>query len=183
MRVRRRRDAPTLLRRVYDIHYNPQISRFNEDSRDGIVRSVDWIITHMALFGLFGRKNQGYASPWLQLTVVYATARDGLEPDAAYAFRGKMLAAGALHFEFINPASFLAFYPGTAAGLQAGTQLADTLRAVARDKSVPAFGAAVQQGECLAQMGGPGRLAAKPAGAVISRAMNLASEEANGHAR
>jgi len=172
MRVRRRRDAPTLLRRVYDIHYNPQISRFNEDSRDGIVRSVDWIITHMALFGLFGRKNQGYASPWLQLTVVYATARDGLEPDAAYAFRGKMLAA-----------SFLAFYPGTAAGLQAGTQLADTLRAVARDKSVPAFGAAVQQGECLAQMGGPGRLAAKPAGAVISRAMNLASEEANGHAR
>ena len=137
----------------------------------------------MALFGLLGRKHKNYASPWLLLTVVYATARDGLEPDAAYLLRGKMIAAGALHFEFIDPASFLAFYPGTAAGLQAGTELADTLRAVARDQSVPAFGAAVQQGECLAQMGGTGRLAAKPAGAVISQAMNLAIEEADAQAQ
>ena len=137
----------------------------------------------MALFGLLGRKHKSYASPWLQLTVVYATARDGLEPDAAYALRGKLLAAGSLDFEFIDANAIVVFYPGTAAGLEAATRLADTLREVARDKVVTAFGVAVQQGECLAQMSGSGRLATKPAGVVISQAMQLAVQEADASAR
>ena len=137
----------------------------------------------MALFGLFGKKDKGYASPWLQLTVVYATARDGLEPEHAFALRGKVIAAGPIEFEFMSPGSFVAFYPGTAAGLQAGTGLADALRGYARDKSVPAFGVGVQQGECLAQMSGTGRFAAKPVGAVISQAMDLAIHEADAQAR
>ena len=136
------------------------------------------MVGHMALFGLFGRKKKGYASPWLQLTVVYATAREGLDPEHAFAFRGKVLAASPLDFEFMKTGSFVVFFRGTAEGLAAGTLLADTLRAVAREKSVPAFGVGVLQGECLAQISGTGRFAAKPAGTVISQAMNLALQEA-----
>ncbi len=137
----------------------------------------------MALFGLFGRKKKGYASPWLQLTVVYATAREGLQPDDAFALRGKIVAARPIDFEFMNADSFVAFYPGTAVGLEAGTQLAETLRRVARDKSLSAFGVGVLQGECLAQAGAPGRFAARPVGTVISQAMKLAIQEAEIHAK
>lgn len=132
----------------------------------------------MAFFELFGRKNKGYASPWLQLTVVYATARDGLAPEHAFALRGALIAARPIDFEFINPGSFLVFYPGTAEGLQAGTRLADALRGYARDKSVPNFGVSVQQGECIAQMSGSSRFVAKPMGTVVSQTMRMAMEEA-----
>ena len=57
----------------------------------------------MALFGLFGRKPKGYASPWLQLTVVCATAGEGLEPDDAFALRGEVIAAHPIDFEFKPP--------------------------------------------------------------------------------
>lgn len=133
----------------------------------------------MALFGLFGRKRKGYASSWLQLTVVYATAREGLEPEQAFALRGRILAANPIDFEFLNSVSFLVFYPGTAEGLQGGTRLAEALRRVAHDKAVPAFGVAVQQGECLAQMSGTGRFAAKPMGGLISQTKNLAIKAAD----
>lgn len=137
----------------------------------------------MALFGLFGKKKRGYASPWLQLTVVYATAREGLQPDDAFALRGRVMAAAPIDFEFMAPGSFVAFYPGTADGLQAGTRLADMMREYARLKSLPAFGVAVQQGECLAQMSGSGRFVAKPVGTVISQTMSLAIQEADINAR
>ena len=137
----------------------------------------------MAFFGLFGKKDKGYASPWLQLTVVYATARDGLEPEHAFALRGRVIAAHPLQFEFIKPIAFLAFFPGTAEGFSAGNRLADAMRVYALEKAVPVFGVCVLQGECLAQMRGPGRLAAKPAGAVISEAMKQALAEAEAGAR
>ncbi|MBL0123506.1 MAG: hypothetical protein IPP88_12490 [Betaproteobacteria bacterium] len=136
----------------------------------------------MALFGLFGGNKKGYPSPWLQLTVVYATAREGLQPDDAFALRGKIVSAHPIGFEFMNADSFVAFYPGNASGLEAGTQLAETLRGVARDKSLPAFGVAVLQGECLAQVRGSGRFVAKPVGTVISQAMKLAIEQAESDA-
>ncbi len=128
----------------------------------------------MALFGLFGRKRKGYASSWLQLTVVYATALEGLDPEQAFSLRGRVLAAKPIDFEFQNADSFLVFYPGTAAGLLAGNDLAEALKQVARDKAIPAFGVAVQQGECLAQMNGAGRFVAKPMGGLIFEAKNLA---------
>jgi hypothetical protein len=133
----------------------------------------------MAFFGLLGGKKKGYASPWLQLTVVYATSPNGLEPEHKFALRGKVLAAHPLYFEYISPGSFLAFYPGTAAGQQAATQLVNAMRGVARDKSVPAFGVSQLQGECLAQMSGNGRLKAKPQGLVISQAIDAATQDAN----
>lgn len=137
----------------------------------------------MALFGLFGRKSKGYASPWLELTIAYAIARDGLEPEHAFALRGKVMAASPVDFEFIAPGSFLAFFPGTTEGLQAATRLADVLRGYARERSLPAFGVGIRQGECLAQIGRAGGFVAKPAGAVISQAMNLAIQEADVQAR
>ncbi|MEO8103867.1 MAG: hypothetical protein ABI790_15195 [Betaproteobacteria bacterium] len=136
----------------------------------------------MALFGLFGGKKKGYASPWLQLTVVYATARDGLAPEQAFALRGKVTAAGPIDFEYVNPGSFLVYFPGNAEGLLAGSRLADSMRTYAGDNGVPAFGVGVRQGECLAQTSGAGRFVAKPAGAVIAEAMNLAIAEAATHA-
>lgn len=133
----------------------------------------------MALFGLFGGRKKGYASPWLQLTVVYATARDGLEPDDAFALRGKVMAARPIEFEYMSPGSFLAYFPGTEQGLQAGNRLADVLREHAREHSVPGFGVGVRQGECLAQLAGASRFRGKPAGAVISQAMQAAIEDAS----
>lgn len=136
----------------------------------------------MAFFGLFGGNKKGYASPWLQLTVVYATSPNGLEPEYKFALRGRVLAAHPLYFEYISPGSFLAFYPGTAAGQQAAARLVEAMRGVAREKSVPEFGVSMLQGECLAQMSGNGRLKAKPQGLVISQAIDAAIQEANvGH--
>jgi hypothetical protein len=56
-------------------------------------------------------------------------------------------------------------------------ELADELRNVARQKSLPAFGVGVLQGECLAQKSASGRFVAKPAGTVISLALTAAMEE------
>ncbi len=128
----------------------------------------------MALFGLFGGRNKGYQSSWLQLTVLYATACDGLLPEQTFALRGRILAANPIDFEFVNSDSFLVFYAGTDAGLDAASRLAETLRGVAEEKTVPAFGVAVLQGECLAQMTGAGRFKAKPMGGLMSKTRELA---------
>lgn len=128
----------------------------------------------MALFGLFGGRNKGYQSSWLQLTVLYATACEGLLPEQTFALRGRILAAHPIDFEFVNSDSFLVFYAGTDAGLDAATSLAETLRAVAVEKAVPAFGVAVLQGECLAQMTGAGRLKSKPMGGLMSKTREMA---------
>ena len=105
----------------------------------------------MALFGLFGNKKKGFASPWLQLTVVYVATRQDLTADQAYLLRGKVLAAGSIQFDFFEPASFQLFFAGNAAGLQKAQALADALQQVARDNGIVGIGISVQQGECLAE--------------------------------
>lgn len=137
----------------------------------------------MALFGFFGRKSTGYSSPWLHLTVVYATSPEGLAAEHAFVLRGKVIVSHPIDFEFIKSGAFLAFFPGTAEGLRAGTQLAEALRAVARDRAIPSFGVSVLQGECLAQMHGTARFVAKPVGKVITQTRDLAVLEANAAAR
>ena len=137
----------------------------------------------MALFGLFGGRSKGYASSWLQLTVVYATAREGLEPEQTYALRGKILAANPIDFQFVNADSFLVFYAATPAGLDSANELVTSLEKVAFDKAIPAFGAAVQQGECLAPLTGKARFAAKPMGGLISKTKNLAIATADANKR
>ena len=136
----------------------------------------------MALFGLFGGKKKGYSSPWLQLTVVYAMCRDGLEPEHKFAIRGKVLAAKPIQFEIGESHTYLVFFPGSDSGLDAATQFAESLREYAREKSLSGFGVGVNQGECLAQMSGTGRFAGKPAGTAISLAMRQAAEEAGADA-
>jgi hypothetical protein len=136
----------------------------------------------MALFGLFGTKQKGYASPWLQLTVLYAMSPDGLAPEHAFAIRGKVMLSKPLQFEFTTSGAYLAFFLGTAEGLRAANELADLLRTYSREKSVPTFGVSVQQGECLAQLNAAGRLTPKPVGEVIAQTVNAALLEANAHA-
>jgi hypothetical protein len=114
----------------------------------------------------------------MQLTVVYAMAREGLSPDDAFAMRGKIIQARPIDFEFKPPNAYIAFFPCTAEGLQKASELADVLRGVAREKALLAFGVGVLQGECLAQLGASGRFAGKPAGTVISLALTAAMQEA-----
>ncbi|MEQ1515275.1 MAG: hypothetical protein ABL931_02160 [Usitatibacteraceae bacterium] len=135
----------------------------------------------MAFFGLsefFGNRKKGYSTPWSQLTVVYATAPDGLQPEDAFALRGKILTSHPIDFEFLNTGSFLAYYAGTPAGLDAGTQLGAALRSIAHERAVCPFGVGVHKGECLAQLNAAGRLVAKPAGLAITEAMKLARLDA-----
>ena len=133
----------------------------------------------MAFLGLFGRKYKGFASPWLHLTVVHASAREGLEPDDAFALRGMVTGAHPIDFEFRNPGGFTVYFPGSVDGLAAASGLAGKLRGYARDKSLSAFGVGVGQGECLAQRSGSGKFVARPVGTVISVAMSAAIREAN----
>ena len=133
----------------------------------------------MAFLGLFGRKNKGFASPWLHLTVVHASAREGLEPDDAFALRGMVIGAHPIDFDFRNPGGFTVYFPGAADGLEAANGLAITLRGYARDKSLSAFGVGVGQGECLAQRSGSGEFVARPVGTVISVTMKAAIQEAD----
>ena len=136
----------------------------------------------MAFFGLFGGKKKGYSSPWLQLTVVHATARDSLEPEHKFAIRGKVLAAKPLQFEIGESHTYTVIFPGDEMGLQAGNSFANSLREYAREKSLTSFGVGVAQGECLAQMSGAGRLVGKPVGAAVAQAKQLAAEEADANA-
>ncbi len=131
----------------------------------------------MAFFGLLGGKPKGYASPWLQLTVVHAYSHEGLSADEAFSLRGRVIQSKPIDFEFKPPHAYIAFFPATAAGLEQGTELAGALRNVAREMSLPAFGVGVLQGECLAQKSASGRFVAKPAGTVISLALTAAMEE------
>lgn len=135
----------------------------------------------MAFFGLFRGKNKGYASPWLQLTVVYALARDGMEPEHAFALRGKVLASAPIDFEFKDSNSYIVFFRGSTEGLQAANHLAETMRQYARETSLSAFGVGVQQGECLAQINAAGRFVGKPVGNVTAQSLRLAMDEANAH--
>lgn len=133
----------------------------------------------MAFFGLFGTKTKGYASPWLHLTVVHASVREGLEPDDAFALRGMVIGAHPIDFEFRNPGGFTVYFPGSADGLAAANGLASELRTYSRDNSLSAFGVGVGQGECLAQRSASGKFVARPVGTVISVTMNAAIQEAD----
>jgi hypothetical protein len=132
----------------------------------------------MTLFSFLTGKNKGYASPWLNLTIVYATSPDGLAPEHAFALRGKVMSAAPIYFEFIKSGAYLACFAGTHEGLHAGNRLAEELRIYGREKAVPNFGVGALQGECLAQMSG-NRLKTKPVGVVIAQAMEQALAEAN----
>ncbi|MEP7156249.1 MAG: hypothetical protein ABI905_10790 [Betaproteobacteria bacterium] len=134
------------------------------------------------LVDFFRNRNRGYASPWLQLTVLCAIARDGIEPTQSFALRGKVLAATPIQFEFKDSNTYLVFFRGSEEGMQNANGLAESLRAYAQENAIPAFGVGVVQGECLAQMGPAGRLAGKPAGKVIADAMRLATDDANANA-
>ena len=132
----------------------------------------------MALFGLFGNKKKGFASPWLQLTVVYVATRQDLTADQAYLLRGKVLSAGSIQFDFFEPASFQLFFAGNAAGLQKAQALADAMQQVARDNGIVGIGISVQQGECLAERSESGRFVARPVGPVLAQTMREATSRA-----
>ena len=133
----------------------------------------------MGLLSQFKRKKQ--SEPLIEvvsLTVLYATARDGLPTAEAFALRDIVTASSPLDFEFLNPGSFMAYFSGTVDGKAQAEELALALRKYANENAIPSFGVAAQLGECAAAFDANGRMASRPMGLTINRAISAAIEEA-----
>lgn len=136
----------------------------------------------MGLFDFFTRRNDNYASPWLNLTVIYAIGLDGLDSADVYAIRSRFLQAKPISFEYAAPGSFIAYFPASSPGLEAAEALAHGVRQYASERAIARFGVSVRQGECLATRTAGG-FAGKPVGEVVSQAMHAAQEAAGADER
>lgn len=131
-----------------------------------------------ALIRPFTRKRDGFASPWVSLTVVYAIAPQGLEPDEAFAMRGMVIKARPIDYKYTPPGSFIAFFGGGEAGRHAADALVAALRQYAAEHKL-AFGACAETGQCLATRRAGGGFSAPPAGEVIASVRAAATAAAN----
>lgn len=137
----------------------------------------------MSLLNLFKRqKSSGPTAEAVLLNVLYATAREGLSADAAYALRDLISATSPLDFEFLNPGSFTVYFSGSNIGKNQSEELAIALRQYARKNAIPSFGVAIQAGECIVAFDPDGRLASRPWGLTINHAMTAAYKEASTNA-
>jgi hypothetical protein len=132
-----------------------------------------------ALIRPFTRKRDGFASPWVSLTVVYAIAPQGLEPDEAFAMRGMVIKARPIDYKYTPPGSFIAFFAGSEAGRHAADALVAALRQYAAEHKLAAFGACAETGQCLATRRAGGGFSAPPAGEVIASVRAAATAAAN----
>jgi len=126
------------------------------------------------------KRPTGFASPWLTLTVVCATAAEGLEPDQAFAMRGMVIKSRPIEFNYTPPGSFVAYFGANDAGRQAAEALLALLKEFAAEQAIPHFGACAETGDCLATLRAGGGFSAPPAGEAITRARSAAIAEAGG---
>ena len=137
----------------------------------------------MGLLSQFKRKKQSEPpAETVSLTVLYATARDGLSAEAAYALRDIISASSPLDFEFLNPGSFTVYFNGAVGGKAQADELAQALRQYANNNAISSFGVAAHVGECIAAFDADGRMASRPLGLTINHAMSAAIKEASGNA-
>ena len=118
----------------------------------------------------------------VSLTVLYATAREGLSAEAAFALRDIISSASPLDFEFLNPGSFTVYFNGTVSGKAQADELAQALKQYANNNSISSFGVAAHVGECIAAFDIKGRMASRPMGLTINHAMSAAFKEASRNA-
>lgn len=137
----------------------------------------------MSLLGIFNRQKVNQpAAKAVSLTVLYATVREGLSADAAYALRDIISASCPLDFEFLNPGSFTVYFGGSDIGKNQAEELAKALRLHARNNAIPLFGVALRAGECIVAFDSDGHLASRPLGMTINDAMTAAHKEASANA-
>jgi len=134
----------------------------------------------MNIFNLFTRKNQHSDSDSdICLTVLYATAPEGLSAEDGFALRDIIITAKPIDFVFLNPGSFETFFRGTSDGQQQAQQLADTLSIYAHQRGITPFGAGIAIGDCIGSLNPEGGFNLHPVGETISHAMVAAHHTAN----
>ena len=122
----------------------------------------------MGLLSQFKRKKKSEPSAVaVSLTALYATAREGLSAEAAYALRDIISASSPLDFEFLNPGSFLVYFNGEAGGKAQADELAQVLRQYANNNAISSFGVAAHVGECITAFDTNGRMALHPLGLIM----------------
>ena len=137
----------------------------------------------MGLLSQFKRDKQSEPpAETVSLTVLYATAREGLSAETAFALRDIISASSPLDFEFLNPGSFTVYFNGAAGGKAQAEELAHALRQYANANAISSFGVAARVGECIAAFDAKGRLASPPLGLAINEAMSAAIKEASANA-
>ena len=137
----------------------------------------------MGLLSQFKRKKQSEPpAEAVSLTVLYATAREGLSAETAFALRDIISASSPLDFEFLNPSSFTVYFNGAVDGKVKADELAKVLRQFANDNAIPSFGVAAHVGDCNTTFDTSGRMASRPLGLTINHAMVAAIKEASANA-
>jgi hypothetical protein len=137
----------------------------------------------MGLLSQFKRKKQSEPTAQaVSLTVLYATARDGLSAEAAFALRDIISASSPLDFEFLNPGAFTVYFNGEISGKAQADKLVQALRQYAGDNAISSFGVAAHVGECITAFDTNGRMASRPLGLTINHAMSAAIKEASANA-
>ena len=131
----------------------------------------------MNILSLFQRRHQEPAGE-LQLTVLYASAREGLSAEQCFTLRDIISASKPVDFFFLNPGSFEVFFMQTLSGSQAAANLAQNLRLHARLNNIPLFGVGIHSGTCLAESSPAGGLSGPPVGEAVSLAMKAAYSDA-----
>jgi hypothetical protein len=132
----------------------------------------------MGLIGLLTRRRQPDTAAWRSVTVVAATARDGLSAEDAFALRDIIVARAPLYHQFLNPGTFIACFSGNDNGTQAASQLASEMSAFSQRAKLASFGVGLEFGNCLASANAEGHFTSPPIGETISRAMHTATERA-----
>lgn len=134
----------------------------------------------MGLLSQFKRKKQNELSAEaVPLTVLYATARDGLSTEEAFALRDIISASSPLDFEFLNPGSFTVYFNGAVGGKAQADELAQAMRQYANNNAISSFGVAAHVGECITAFDIDGRMTSRPLGLTINQAMAAAIKEAS----
>ena len=138
----------------------------------------------MSLVSIFKRrKDKQPKVESVLLAVLFATAREGLSVDGAYALRDIISKTSPLDFYFLNPGSFTVYFRGSDIGKNIAEDLANALRRYAAENGIPSFGVAIQEGECIVAIDSNGRFASLPVGMAIGHAIAAAGKEADAIAR
>ena len=137
----------------------------------------------MRLFPIFRRKNKEPSKGRVLLAVLYVAPRESVSTEQAHALRQIILTASPLYLDFLNPGSFIVFFPGTDKGNGMAIRLAEDLRQYARQNSIEGFGVGTCLGDCIAQFNSKGSLVSRPLGIAINDAMSFVIQDGKKNAR
>jgi hypothetical protein len=127
------------------------------------------------------RKETEADGDFLNLTVLYFWARDGLQADDGFAVRNLILDSGSLFFQFLNPGAFCIFFSDADEGKNNGARLSRAMKKYAHEHQIQPVGVGVCVGRCIVSFDKEGRIKALPIGGVINDAAKSAYLDACSH--